>query len=123
MKNVDMDAYLIEARSIGGLSGSPVFVRYSAQAGISYEVHLFGVMVGHWDLPPGTICDAVTDAAPTDAEKAEAVNMGIGIVVPAKRILEVLYRKDLIEDRARQDRVVDERTLPTLDSELRKRRF
>jgi hypothetical protein len=32
-----MEAYLIEARSIGGLSGSPVFVNVGTRAGIAYD--------------------------------------------------------------------------------------
>jgi hypothetical protein len=113
---IDMEAYLIEARSIGGLSGSPVFVRYSMEVGLSREIHLLGLMHGHWDTPPGAIHDAVTDAAMTEEEKAEAVNMGIGIVVPAKKIREVLYQPELVELRARQDRALERKNLPTLDT-------
>lgn len=41
----DIEVYLIEARSIGGVSGSPVFVRESfPRAGKHY---LLGLMHGH----------------------------------------------------------------------------
>jgi hypothetical protein len=57
------DAYLVEVRSIGGLSGSPVFVRHT----IGFPVQrtdgssdmafangpattLLGLMHGHWDI-------------------------------------------------------------------------
>jgi len=56
------DVYLIEARSIGGLSGSPVFVRETVQlqaksatgepmvlAGLG-RLQLLGLCVGHWDV-------------------------------------------------------------------------
>lgn len=56
------DVYLVEARSIGGLSGSPVFVRETVYAqtkthdgrdvvmhGLG-EFYLLGVMHGHWDI-------------------------------------------------------------------------
>jgi hypothetical protein len=99
----DMEAYLAEGRSIGGLSGSPVFVRNtvkmqartdSGSAGYMSGLgrfHLLGLMHGHWDLP--------VSFSPT--EQAEAVNMGVSIVVPAKKILETLYHPRLVEMRAR----------------------
>lgn len=82
-----IDAYLVEARSIGGLSGSPVFVNQGmmrVRDGQTYinsreAVWLLGLMHGHYD------------------EKAEKVNMGIGIVVPAAKILEVLNQKAIVE--------------------------
>jgi hypothetical protein len=92
----EMEAYLAESRSIGGLSGSPVFVRNTAKIPVQNmkggthlyglgEGHLLGLMHGHWDLP-------VSFSAP---EQAEAVNMGVSIVVPAKKILEVLHHPEL----------------------------
>jgi hypothetical protein len=92
-----MEVYLAEGRSIGGLSGSPVFVRNTVKTpmqsaqGVSHlyglgDGHLLGLAHGHWDLP-------VEFSA---AEKAEAVNMGVLIVVPAKKILEVLYHPELV---------------------------
>jgi hypothetical protein len=92
----EMDAYLAEGRSIGGLSGSPVFVRNTVKMpvqntkGVSQlyglgDGHLLGLAHGHWDLP-------VSFSA---AEQSEAVNMGVSIVVPAKKILEVLYHPEL----------------------------
>lgn len=95
----EMEAYLAEGRSIGGLSGSPVFVRNTAKfpvqtsKGVSHtyglgEGHLLGLVHGHWDLPVSF-----------SPEQAEAVNMGISIVVPAKKILEVLYHPELVSMR------------------------
>jgi hypothetical protein len=64
----DIDGYLIEIRSVGGLSGSPAFVR--APIGVDYDVHtrsgkwrvakvhfqgdyfLLGICQGHWEIPP-----------------------------------------------------------------------
>ena len=99
----DADVYLVEGRSIGGLSGSPVFCRNTLRmpgmnqagevrhiAGLG-QMHFLGLMHGHWDLP-------VTFSS---SERAEAVNMGISIVVPAKKILEVLYSPALVEERER----------------------
>jgi hypothetical protein len=94
----EMEAYLAEGRSIGGLSGSPVFVRntvkmpaQTAQGTPGYiaglgAFHLLGLMHGHWDLPVSFLA----------SEQAEAVNMGVSIVVPAKKILETLYHPRLV---------------------------
>jgi hypothetical protein len=92
----EMEAYLAESRSIGGLSGSPVFVRNTLKSpvkgpkGLSNiyglgDGHLLGLMHGHWDLP-------VSFSA---TEQAEAANMGVSIIVPAKKILEVLHHPEL----------------------------
>jgi hypothetical protein len=100
-----IDAYLIESRSIGGLSGSPVFVRQTVAMGTSSSpimtpqripdgllqglggrIYLLGSMIGHWDVPEGF--------SPT---QAEAVNMGIAPVVPASKILEVIFQPELVE--------------------------
>lgn len=108
-----MDAYLIEARSIGGLSGSPVFVRESVVCNLGSGVKfigdvpgatgelvavgkfwLLGLMHGHWDIQPGDITGA---AGP---EERKSVNMGIAIVVPAKRILETINQPELAAERA-----------------------
>jgi hypothetical protein len=92
-----MEAYLAEGRSIGGLSGSPAFVRntvkypmktaegkITAMAGLG-DVHLLGLVHGHWRVQPsGT------------TTQAEMVNMGVSIIVPAKKILETLYQPDLV---------------------------
>ncbi|HEU5340871.1 hypothetical protein [Edaphobacter sp.] len=89
-----MEAYLTESRSLGGLSGSPVFVRdtvsvqgvntegkprpFSAPAGF----HLLGLLSGHWDAPGTT-------------RHSAGLNMGISLVVPAAKILEALSSPSL----------------------------
>ncbi len=83
----EMEAYLAEGRSIGGLSGSPVFVRNTVKmpaqtadrqlkhlSGLG-QAHLLGLVHGHWDLPVSF----------STTEQAEAVNMGVSIIVPAKK--------------------------------------
>src|SRR5579864_2593235 len=107
-KKGEEEVYLAEGRSIGGLSGSPVFVRHTVTiGGMASEdgepqaisgagrPHFLGLMRGHWDLPV---------AAHT--QQAEAVNMGISIVVPAKKILEVLYHTELVALREKQDEAI-----------------
>jgi hypothetical protein len=114
----EMEAYLIEARSIGGLSGSPVFVRdtfntYANAASVPH--YLMGLMHGHWKVPAGDINIApIGDLAGTN----EPINMGIAIVVPAKKIMEVLTMPTLRARRAKMDEALRSENLPTMDSAI-----
>ncbi|MDA2916689.1 serine protease [Nitrospinae bacterium AH_259_B05_G02_I21] len=115
-----MEAYLIEARSIGGISGSPVFVHlggirttFKGEAQSSkfdYAYYLLGLMHGHWDLPAPD-ADMLVEDILTD----ERINMGIAIVVPIQKILEVINQEELVErrDRAREEQ--QQNRLPTPD--------
>lgn len=87
-----MEGHLIEARSIGGLSGSPAFVRQSVPMGLG-RFYLLGLMHGHWDIPPAARNDMI-------ANGAGAVNLGIAIVVPASKIADALNQTELAERRA-----------------------
>ena len=99
-----MDAYLIEAISIGGFSGSPVFVHLPPVRFREGKVkllqgdymYLLGLMHGHWILP---IPD--TDMIGQDASNREAVNTGIAIVTPVSKILEVINHPKLVEAKRR----------------------
>jgi hypothetical protein len=115
----NVEAYLVEGRSIGGLSGSPVFVRHTVHmsvegkkgeqtqmSGISSRIQLLGLMHGHWDLP----------LTFTKTEQAEAVNMGVAIVVPAKKILETLYHPELVQMRKTLEQKDTDRRSPVADS-------
>jgi hypothetical protein len=114
-----MEAYLAEGRSIGGLSGSPVFVRNTvnmptktasgAPAHISGlgSLHFLGLMQGHWETPTSF----------SDIEEMEAVNMGVSIIVPAKKILEVLYHPELVAMRKKHyEENQKDSSYPTTDS-------
>lgn len=119
-----MDAYLIEARSLGGISGSPVFVHIPAarakslieQSGAKLAsdttvYFLLGLMHGHWD----EMC--LDEDSPTeDAGKINSVNLGIAIVVPATKILEVIEQPMIRKDEERRLREKREKNLPTTDS-------
>lgn len=102
--------YLIEAQTLEGLSGSPVFVRYTnvtnlfssggRVAAYSTAVYLLGVWLSAWDLPAG---ETLTQQLGKEAR----VPVGMGITVPVERIVEVLksdkLRKQREEARARKD--------------------
>lgn len=102
----EMKAYLIESRSIGGLSGSPVFVHLGTVREIdgkpdflTNKYYLLGLMHGHWDVPVHRVEDGISmDANLFDS--IERINMGIAIVVPAKKLLEVLNHPELVQMRA-----------------------
>ena len=89
----DMPGILIEARSIGGLSGAPVFVHMGfarwrggevVRAGIANPFFFLGLIHGHWDRP-------TLEAPGTDANATgEQIHTGIGIVVPADKIMSAL---------------------------------
>ena len=86
----DIEAYLIEARSIGGLSGSPAFVQETILGG-GGKIYLLGLVHGHWDIP------LESENEMEDIEGGSAINMGIAIVIPAKIILAVINQPELIE--------------------------
>jgi hypothetical protein len=119
----DMDAYLIEARSIGGLSGSPVFVRETINLKTGDDeflsglgpIYLLGVIHGHWDIPP----DAKNDIRVVD--ETGSVNMGVAIVTPASKLLDVINQDELMEARrqAAEDRK-RRQVKPTMDLALPK---
>ena len=90
-----IDAYLIEARSIGGLSGSPVFVNLGTTRMIAGEmkVHtggpnyfLHGLIHGHFRA---AVDDRMVTEGGRDVEH-ELVNAGIAIVVPFEKVTEAI---------------------------------
>lgn len=99
-----VDAYLIEARSIGGLSGSPVFLNLGVVRYMDKQVKhaqggpicfLLGLVHGHYDVPSSNIDNSSQGAS--DPLSSERVNTGIAIVVPIEKIAEVVEahsRKD-----------------------------
>ena len=105
----DIDAYLVELRSIGGFSGSPVFVYLggppfpiptSNQSARVYErmtqfddrtFYLLGLLHGHWDIQESQV------GFDRRANLAEGIGTGMAIVVPATKISELLEDEKLKE--------------------------
>jgi hypothetical protein len=97
---VPMDVYLVECRSIGGLSGSPVFIDIITAKTVSPPSHgffaaayptnsplrfkLFGVIHGHFGN------DLESDATVDEGKQSIGVNFGIAMVIPSEKIGEVL---------------------------------
>jgi len=112
-----IEAYLVEARSIGGLSGSPVFVHLSGlrkgKLSLGGEpIYWLGMVHGHYDLPELASLDILS----TDDLVKLVINMGIAIVVPSTKILEVLNQKELAEARDKEDKIERQKRTPTPDS-------
>jgi hypothetical protein len=98
--NRAMDAYLVESQSIGGLSGSPVFIdiitaktvlppsagymagAYDPKSPLRFK--LLGLIHGHFgsDIEPDSVVD--------DGKEKLHINTGIAMVIPAEKILEIL---------------------------------
>lgn len=114
----EIEAYLIEARSMGGLSGSPVFVHISSLRNGKLRlggepIYWLGMVHGHYDLPELDSLDAMSE----DNLVNLIINMGIAIVVPSTKILEVLNQRELSEARDKADEISrQKREPPTPDS-------
>jgi hypothetical protein len=111
-----MDAYLVESRSIGGLSGSPVFVDLAAIKRAHQPTHglmaagsemmplwgrfrLIGVIHGHFDWN-----DKVPDTAIPLKDSEQGINTGIAIMIPSQKILENLEHAMKTEKAEKIDR-------------------
>lgn len=109
----DIEAFLIEIRSLGGLSGSPVFLYHMGPRLVGKSVSnsglffLLGLVHGHWDAP---------DEKPgANSVAEERLNLGIAIVVSAQKIVEVLNHPDLIAMRSEVEQFGKARLRPNLD--------
>jgi hypothetical protein len=103
-----IEAYLIEARSIGGISGSPVFFRAPNNRGSLLLVGegpfcLAGLIHGHWAVGKENF-----DNLPDEdlVKSQERLNMGIAIVTPAQKILETLNHPSLVRNRERTEQAL-----------------
>jgi hypothetical protein len=91
-----MDAYLIEARSIGGLSGSAVFLNFGVIRFVNGQVKhaqsgpiffLLGLIHGHYDVPSSSIDSVEIDGTGLTTER---INTGMAIVVPMHKIFQAI---------------------------------
>lgn len=114
---------MVEARSIGGLSGSPAFVRMTIlekklvtlgdgerremACTLPGQFFLLGLVHGHWDIHPKDKNESNWIGA-KGGKDDDAVNLGIAVIVPAKKIMETLYHPELVAMRAEWDREAQE---------------
>jgi hypothetical protein len=103
-----IQAYLIETHSMGGLSGSPVFanpmdVSLETDRAKLQTMHIWiGVVSGHWQFDE-------------DRSEPERINSGIAIVSPRESVLEVLQQPRLIEMREKEMKRRTKGHAPTMD--------
>ncbi len=111
------DALLVEVRSIGGLSGSPVFVpdppvQRTGPSSWAYRsqvsLHFAGLVHGHWEAVAG-------DTVPDETGGRETINSGIAIIVPARHILEAVRQDEFRRIRAEKIRDFLQRNSPVMD--------
>lgn len=109
------EAFLIEARSIGGLSGSPVFVSPGGGYVHSFKITdpytlgrwggsgrhywLLGLVHGHWDVDASDI-----DMVMPDKVNAGQINTGIGVVIPAQKNISSVESTETSENEERKRR-------------------
>lgn len=113
-----LDAYLIEAMSIAGLSGSPVFVHLppirivdgEARTTTGHRMYLLGLIHGHFDIQ-NLNEDVVTQDA---GGSLQGIHTGIGVVVPVEKIIETVNqeaisvrRKKWLEDQRQSGAIGD----------------
>jgi hypothetical protein len=107
-KFVPMEGLLIDQRSLGGMSGCPVFVRETVSVGgIEWAdgvdrpltglggLFLLGLMHGHWKVDPSE--------ASKPLPKRGDYPIGMSIVVPAEKILEAISQESLRLDLERSE--------------------
>jgi hypothetical protein len=120
VKSVDaafgpMEAYLIEARSLSGMSGAPVLIRETValqkpsgkferfdqrrpQFHGGGKFYLLGVIHGHWDVR----AEAANESEPqVELDRKVSVNVGVAIVTPARKIANILNKEVFVKDRER----------------------
>jgi hypothetical protein len=120
------DVFLVEARSIGGISGSPVFVRHTYYTKVKNQhgeysaiytngpgITLLGLMHGHWDIKESEL-----NKPTIIQDRQRGVNLGVGIVVPAIKIYETLCAPALVESRKEQETKFIKQGIPGMDSTL-----
>lgn len=95
---VEREGYLVEISNLRGLSGAPVFVRGGVELDVPIrengtltitahkpDLRLLGVWSGSWDKPTSRF--------------NERVPVGIGVVAPAHRLIELLGSEAVAENR------------------------
>jgi len=99
-----IEGYLIESQSLNGLSGAPVFARPTIDCPIGRKdnegilgsllaiknIFLIGIWQGAWNAPPDKIL-----AAEIERGKMVRVSLGMGVVVPITKLIELLEMPEL----------------------------
>lgn len=111
-------AYLAEMRSVGGLSGSPIFIALPDDNTATEQTYgrdkilrfyLLGMIHGHWDVRSRS-------AAVDFDQETDQMNVGMAIVTPIEELSFILDRDDVAKARRQECRELKQQTAPTLDT-------
>jgi len=97
------DAYLAEVRSVGGLSGSPVWLIINPGRVVKGEresrlhFYLLGLIRGHWNQREPWLPDF-------NETEQDSLNTGIAMVTPIQKALDIIDSEDSVKERRRVDR-------------------
>lgn len=129
------DGYLIETRSIGGLSGSPVYVYLDAwrpqyhkdvsvfnTRRLEWRIYTLGIVRGHWDLERQDEAGDVSLAAKLENKEIERLNTGIAVVTPIQEVQKILQGEELMKHRERGVKNLIASREPTSDSKIPKKK-
>jgi hypothetical protein len=120
-------AMLIESRSIGGLSGSPVFVHLGLWrvqneklvpiGGYEPMYRFAGVVHGHWQSATGAAADPVDSEVPDGdfGGRDESLHTGIAVVTPSEK-LEEMFRSGPLADLIERSKTRASSPPPTTDT-------
>lgn len=100
---LEMEAYLVEAQTLDGLSGAPVFHREMVSASVLGQhnggpaivatgLMLLGVYSSSWDGEPETAL-----AKDRKLQTGKKVPVGMGIVVPCQKLMELIMTDDKLK--------------------------
>jgi hypothetical protein len=98
---IPIEGYLVEMTAWPGQSGSPVFLRpwpreeRSVDGPLWERNFLIGMIQGFYPGEQNMKIDG-------RSAKVSPVNMNIGIVIPSRDIMDLLTRKDVVEDREKK---------------------
>lgn len=119
-----IEAHLVDQRSLGGLSGAPVYVRPVGYEKFGKgnmhgmkpiaETMLLGLWQGAWSARPDEVMSL---QFPTQREAQSAtVGVGMGLVTPAQKIKEVLEMDELKNQRDEDRRQLEREKIATPQS-------
>jgi hypothetical protein len=114
---LEYDAYLVEIRSIGGLSGSPVYVvfpvgryHHGTFEKTRGSVYLIGLVRGHWPKKSEEFADF-------GESEVDQLNTGIAIVTPIQKAVDVIMNtEELVQERKEDERRLAASKAPTEDA-------
>ena len=104
------EAYLVETLSVGGFSGSPVFVGLESRHGPAYTLKDYGPWTAD-QSPPASRPDepeyasllGVLSGHFPHRQQYGMIHSGLSFVVPASKLRELLNQEDVMKERKRKE--------------------